>query len=97
MLLEEVGKRLFNLGEILNESSAIACKTKKTAELLDILRRFPIQNCRNLRGVNSNALGRDDMTKVKNFIKSKLTFGKLRIELILSELVEHQSQMFGMI
>ena len=97
MLLEEVGKRLCNLREVLNESSAIACKTKETAELLDILRRFPIQNCRNLCGINSNALGRDDMTKVKNFIKPKLTFGKLRIELILSELVEHQSQMLGMI
>src|SRR3954471_1531667 len=97
MLLEEVGKRLCNLGEILNESSAIACKSKKTAKLLDILRRFPIHNCRHPLRVNSDALGRDDMTKIKNFIKPKFTFGELRIELILSELVEHQSQMFGMI
>ena len=37
------------------------------------------------------------MTKIKNFIKPKLTFGKLHIELILSELVKHQSQMLGMI
>ena len=74
MLLEEVGKRLCNLREILNESSAIACKTKKTAELLDILRRFPIHNCRHLPGINSDALGRVDMTKVKNFIEPKLTF-----------------------
>ena len=37
------------------------------------------------------------MTKVKNFIQPKLTFGKLGIELILSELVEHESQMFGMV
>ena len=97
MLLEEVGKRLCNLREILNESSAIACKTKKTAELLDILRRFPIQNCGHLLGVNSDAFGGDDVTKEKNFIKPKLTFGELCIELILSKLVEHQSQMFGMI
>ena len=74
MLLEEVGKRLCNLKEILNESSAIACKTKKTAELLDILRRFPIHNCGHLLGVNSDALGRDDVTKEKNFIEPKLTF-----------------------
>ena len=74
MLLEEVGKRLCNLREILNESSAIACKTKKTAELLDILRRFLIHNCGHLLGVNSDALGRDDVTKEKNFIVSKLTF-----------------------
>ena len=97
MLLEEVGKWLCNLREILNESSAIACKTKKTAKLLDILRRFPIHNCGHPLGINSDALGRDDMTKVKNFIEPKLTFGELRIELILSELVEHQSQMFGMV
>ena len=73
MLLEEVGKRLCNLREVLNESSTIACKTKKTTELLDILRRFPIHNCGHLRGINSNALGRDDMTKVKNLIKPELT------------------------
>ena len=77
MLLEEVGKRLCNLREVLNESSAIACKTEKTAELLDVLRRFPIHNCRNLRRINSNALGRYDIPKVKNFIKPELTFGKL--------------------
>ena len=57
MLLEEVGKRFCNLREILNESSTIACKPKKTAELLDILRRFPIHNCRHLLRINSNALG----------------------------------------
>ena len=97
MLLEEVGKRVCNLREVLNESSAIACKTKKTAELLDILRRYPIHNCRHLLGINSDALGGDDVTKIKNFIKPELTFGKLCIELMLSELVEHQTQMFGMI
>ena len=74
MLLEEVGKRLCNLREVLKESSTIACKTKKTAELLDILRRLPIHNCGHLLGINSDALGRDDMTQVKNFIEPKLTF-----------------------
>ena len=73
MLLEEVGKRLCNLREVLNESSAIACKTKKTAELLDILRRFPIHNCRHLLRINSYALGGDDMAKVENLIEPKLT------------------------
>ena len=48
MLLEEVGKRLCNLREILNESSTIACKPKETAELLDALRRLPVDSCNNL-------------------------------------------------
>ena len=63
MLLEEVGKRLRDLREILNESSAIACETEKTAELLHILRRFLIHNCRHLLRIHGNALGRDDMTR----------------------------------
>ena len=95
MLLEDVGKRLCNLIEILNESLTIACKPKETAELLHILRQFPIHNCRHLLRINSNALGGDDVTKIKNFIKPELTFGKLRIELMLSELVEDQSQMLA--
>ena len=97
MLLEEVGKRLCNLGEILNESSAIACKTQKTAELLDILRRFPIQNCGHLLGVNSDALGRDDMSKIENLIEPKLALSELGVELMFSELIQHQTQVLGMI
>ena len=73
MLLEEVGKTLRDLREILNESSTIACKPKKTVELLDILRRFPIHNCRHLLRINSNALGRDAMPQVENLIEPKLT------------------------
>ena len=73
MLLEEVRKRLCNLREILNESSTIACKPKKAAELLDILRRFSIHNYRHLLMINSNALGGDDMAKVENLIEPKLT------------------------
>ena len=73
MLLEEVGKRLCNLREILNESSIIACKPKKAAELLNILRQFPIHNCRLLLRINSNALGGDAMAKVENPIEPKLT------------------------
>ena len=70
---------------------------KENAELHDILRRLPVHSCRTLFWINNNAHGGDDVAKVKNFIKPKLTFGKIRIELVLSELVEHQSQMFGMI
>ena len=72
MLLEEVGKRLRDLREILNESSTIACEPKKAAELLHILRRFPIHNCRHLLRINSYALGGDDMPKVENLIEPKL-------------------------
>ena len=72
MLLEEVGKRLRDLREILNEPSTIACEAKEAAELLHILRRFPIHNCRHLLWINSNALGGDDMPKLENLIEPKL-------------------------
>ena len=97
MFLEEVGERLCNLREILNESPTIDCEPKETAELLHILRRFPIHNCRYLLRINSYALGGDDMAKVENLIEPKLTLWKLRIELMFSEFVEYQSQMLGMI
>ena len=68
MLLEEVGKRLRDLREVLNEPSTIACDPKEAAELLHILRWFPIHNCRHLLRIHGNALGGDDMTKIKNLI-----------------------------
>ena len=63
MLLEKVGKRLHDLREVLNEPSTIAFKTMEAAELLHILRWFPIHNCRHLLRINRYALGRDDMSK----------------------------------
>ena len=72
MLLEEVGKRLRDVREILNEPSIIACEPKEAAELLHILRWFPIHNCRHLLRISSYALGGDDMPKVENLIEPKL-------------------------
>ena len=72
MLLEKVGKRLRDLREVLNEPPAIACEPKEAVELLHILRRFPIHNCRHLLRINRYALGRDDMPKVENLIEPKL-------------------------
>ena len=72
VLLEKVGKRLHDLREVLNKPSTIACKPKEAAELLHILRLFPICNCRHLLRINNYAFGGDDMTKVENLIKPKL-------------------------
>ena len=97
MLLQEVGKRLRDLREVLNEPSRIACEPKEATELLHVLRWFPIHNCRHLLRINSYALGGDDMPKVENLIETKLALSKLRIELMFSEFVQHQSQVLGMI
>lgn len=69
MLLEKVRKWLANLGEVLNKSSTIAGQTEEASKLLDILRGLPVDNCFNLFRIYKDALGKDDVTEVKNFIK----------------------------
>src|SRR6187401_1605911 len=64
ILLQQVGERLGNLGEVLNEPSAIASKTKEASEFLDVLRRFPVDNCFNFLGVHSNTVSGDDMAQI---------------------------------
>ena len=64
ILLQQVGERLGNLGEVLNEPSAIASKTKEASELLDVLRGFLVDNSFNFLGVDRNTLSRDDMAKI---------------------------------
>ena len=56
MLLEEDGKRLCNLREVLDKSSSIACKTEKTSELLDILRRFQFTTADTFSGLKAMPL-----------------------------------------
>ena len=40
-LMQRISQRPSNLGEVLDESTAIAGETEKTSDLLDILRRSP--------------------------------------------------------
>ena len=72
MLLEKVGERLRDLREVLNEPSTIACEPKEAAELLHVLRQFPIHNCRHLLRINSYALGGYDIPKLENLVDPKL-------------------------
>ena len=97
MLLEKVGKRLCDLREVLNEPSTIASEPKGAAELLHVLRRFQIHNCRHFLRIHRNALGRDDTTKIKNLIEPKFALGELGVELMFPELIENQTQVLGMI
>ena len=97
VLLEKIRERLRDLRKVFNESSTIACETEEATELLHVLRRFPIHNCRHLLKTHGNALGRDDMTKIKNLIEPKFALGELGVELMFPELIEYQTQVLGMI
>ena len=75
----------------------IVLMSSSATELLHVLRWFPIHNCRHLLRIHGNALGRDDMTKIKNLIEPKFTLGELGVELMFPELIKNQTQVLGMI
>ena len=78
-LMQQISQRPGNLGEVLDEPTAIAGKTEKTSDLLDILRRSPIENILNSFRVNSNTNLGDDMPKIGYFRKPEFTLGELGI------------------
>ena len=86
-LMQQVSQRPGDLGEVLDKSTAIAGETKKTSDLLDILRRSPIENSLISFGVDDNTILGDDMPKVGHFGKPEFTLGELGIELMLSKLL----------
>ena len=85
-LMKQVSQRSSNLGEVLDESTAIAGETEKTSDLLDILRRSPIENSLNSFRVDGNTILGDDMPKIGYFGKPEFALGELGIELMLSKL-----------
>ena len=95
-LMQQISQRPGNLGEVLDESTAIAGETEKTSDLLDILRRSPIENSLNSLWVDSNTILRDDMPKVGHFRKPEFTFRILCIELMFSKLFQNKSKVFSM-
>src|SRR3954462_3316817 len=71
--LEEIGKRLLYLREVLNEATAITSQTEETPQFFDINRRKPFNYSLHGFRVDCNALGRDNMTQVCYFRQPKLT------------------------
>ena len=65
--MQQVSQRPGDLGEILDESTAIAGETEKTSDLLDILRRSPFENSLDSFRVDDNTILRDDMPKIGYF------------------------------
>ena len=82
--MQEVSQRPGNLGEVLDESTAITGETEKTSDLLNVLGRSPIKNSLNSFRVDGNTILRDDMPKIGYFGKPEFTFGELGIKLMLS-------------
>ena len=92
----DVSERFGNLGDVLDKATAIASQTKKASDLLHRFRGFPFNNGFNLLRINSNAFGRNDMTKISYFRNPELTLGELGIEAMFTEFHEDETKMFLM-
>src|SRR3954470_25081129 len=67
--VKQISQRPGNLGEVLDETSAIASESEKTADLLDSLGRGPVKNSLDTLWGDGNAILRNHMSKVCYFRK----------------------------
>src|SRR3989337_1134989 len=65
--MKQVSQGLGDLGEVLDNSTAIAGESEKTSDLLNILWRSPIKNILNSLGVAGNTILGDNMPKECSF------------------------------
>src|SRR3954469_4018100 len=84
--VKKISQRLGNLGEVLNETAAIASEAEETSDLLDSPGRSPVKNSLNTFWVDGNAILGNHMTKVGYFGKPEFTLRILSIEFVFSKI-----------
>src|SRR4051812_33053156 len=94
--VKKISKRLGNLGEVLDETAAIAGESEETSDLLDSPGGSPVKNSLNTFWVDGNAILGNHMTKVDYFGKPELTRRILSIEFVFSKLFQHKAKMYYM-
>src|SRR3954464_11155863 len=94
--VEQISQRSGNLGEVLDETSAIASGSEETADLLDSLGRGPVKNSLDAFWGDGNAILGNHMSKVCYFWKPELTLRILSVEFVFSELGQYKTKMFSM-
>src|SRR4051812_44390598 len=93
--VKKISQRFDNLGEVLDETAAIASKAEETSDLLDSPGRSPVKNTLDTFGVDGNAILGNHMTKVGYFGKPELTLRVLSIEFVFPKLFQHKAKMFS--
>src|SRR4051812_26733592 len=78
--VKQIGQRLGNLGEVLDETTAIAGESVETSDLLDSLGGSPIQDSLNTFWVDGNAILGNYVTKVGHFGEPELKLRILSVE-----------------
>src|SRR4051812_48109770 len=71
--VKQISQRPGNLGEVIDETAAIASEAKETSDLLDGLGRSPIKNNLDTFWGDGNAILGNHMTKVGYFGKPEFT------------------------
>src|SRR3954469_11712790 len=94
--VKQISQRLGNLGEVLDETAAIAGKAEETSDLLDSLGRRPVKNRLNTFWVDGNAILGNHMTKVGYFGKPQLALRILSREFVFSKLFQYKMKVFNM-
>src|SRR3954466_8739839 len=94
--VEQIGQRPGNLGEVLDETTAIASEAEETSDLLDGLGRSPVKNSLDTFWGDGNAILGNHMTKVGYFRKPEFTLRILSIEFVFSKLFQYKAKMFSM-
>src|SRR4051812_22981473 len=94
--VEQVSQRHGNLGEVLDETAAVASEAEKTTYLLIGLGRSPVKNSLDTFWGNGNAILGDYMSKVGYFRKPEFTLGILSIEFVFSKFRQYKTKMFSM-
>ena len=84
--MKQISQGLGDLGEVLDETAAIAGDPEKASDLLGSLRRCQVKNSLNSLWVDGNTILGDDMPKVGYFRKLEFTLEILGIKLMLSKL-----------
>src|ERR1041385_7733419 len=94
--VKQIGQRLGDLGEVLDETAAITGESEETSDLLDSLGGSPIQDSLNTFWVDDDAILGNHVTKVGHFRKPELTLRILSVEFVFSKLFQYKTKMFCM-
>src|SRR3954470_13566910 len=95
--VKQICQRLCNLGEVLDETTAIASEAEETSDLFDSLGRCPVKDSLDTFGVDGNAILGNYMTKVGYFRKPEFTLRILSVEFVFSKLFQYKTKMFSML
>src|SRR3954467_5851501 len=89
--VKQISQRPGNLGEVLDEMTAIAGESEETSNLLDGLGRSPVKNSLDTFWGDGNAILGNDMAKVGYFGKPELTLRILSVEFVFSKLLQYKT------